>query len=113
MTGFKVDLDALDNYSRQLADNKSSVTRVAGLVNQADVGDRSWGIVGLFVEHSYTEMLGDLKELMTELENGVQSASDKTGAAAQRYRSADEETLRFLTEIVKGLDGTVNHQSNV
>ncbi|OQO91054.1 hypothetical protein B1813_16305 [Saccharomonospora piscinae] len=106
MSGFNVNPDALEAYSEKLAGDKAAVTDVSGLVREADVGDESWGIVGLFVKQSYSEMLGDLTSLMSDMENGLQSASDKFRAAAGRYRSTDEAHQRVLRDIARELHST-------
>ncbi|SFQ63202.1 Excreted virulence factor EspC, type VII ESX diderm [Amycolatopsis arida] len=107
MEGYRVELEALRRYSRDLAGNKTAVNRVSGLVGQADVGNESWGVVGLFVKERYTDMLTDLKELLTEVETGLQSASDKIGKAAEMYQEADERHRKALAKIVEEFDATV------
>ncbi|WP_019818446.1 WXG100 family type VII secretion target [Saccharomonospora saliphila] len=98
-SGFNVNIEALRSYSGKLAENKTAVGKVSGLVDEADVGDESWGVVGIFVKQSYTEMLSDLKNLMTEMENGLQSASDKISTAAQSYQDAEDGHQRSLSAI--------------
>lgn len=104
MTEFTVKPDTLHEYSRELAGNKSAVSQVIGMVDQADVGDESWGLVGLAVKQKYTAMLTDLKDLLSEMENGLQSASDKMTGAAQAYQEAEAECQRVLQQITEALD---------
>ncbi len=104
MNGFFINPEVIDKYSQKLADNKSSVNHVRDLVAQADVSDESWGVVGLFVKQSYTEMLGDFKDLLKEMSDGLQSASEKMMTAAKAYREAEEENRRILNDIVKQLN---------
>ncbi|WP_197320636.1 hypothetical protein [Saccharomonospora sp. NB11] len=99
MTGFHVDLDALYRYSQALASHRSAVNTVRDQVDQADVGDESWGIVGLFVKQDYTNMLGDLKDLLSEMEEGLQSASYKVRTAAMHYRVAEDRHRATLQRI--------------
>jgi hypothetical protein len=105
MTGFHVEVEDLRTYSRSLADNKSAVSRVSGLVDDADVGDKSWGIVGIFVKQHYTEMLGDLQDLLRDMADGLQTASDKFARAADVYQQTEDdhtETWHDLTARVNG-----------
>lgn len=112
MSGFNVNIEALHQYSRKLASHKSAVNKVSGLVDQADVGDESWGVVGWFVKQSYTDMLSDLKDLMTEMENGLQSASDKINAAAKHYQEAEDgyqsELKRIASDVEKATVKTIS-----
>lgn len=110
-TGFNVNVATLRTYSGQLTDNKSSVSGVSGLVDQADVGDDSWGVVGLFVKQKYTDLLGDLKDLLKAMEDGLQAASDKFTSAADVYQQTEddyEQTWKDLTGRVESAgDGVV------
>lgn len=110
--GYGVDISALTKYSGDLKSNKDSVSQVTGKVDEADVGDKSWGIVGLFVKHKYTDMLNDLKDLLKEMENGLETASAKIGTAAKAYQDADDQHKQALSEIVKQLDDVVVRDLN-
>ena len=110
--GYGVDIGALTKYSGDLKSNKDSVSKVTGKVEEADVGDKSWGIVGLFVKHKYTDMLNDLKDLLKEMENGLETASAKIGTAAKAYQDADDQHKQALSEIVKQLDDVVVRDLN-
>lgn len=105
--GYAVDIAALTKYSGELKANKEAVSKVSGQVAESDVGDKSWGIVGLFVKHKYTDMLNDLKDLLEEMETGLDSASGKIGGAAKAYRDRDDEHKQSLSDIVKQLDDVV------
>ena len=110
--GYAVDIPALTKYSGELKSTKDSVATVTGKVDEADVGDESWGVVGLFVKHKYTDMLNDLKDLLREVENGLESASAKIGSAAKAYQEADDQHQQALSEIVKQLDDVVVRDLN-
>lgn len=110
--GYAVDIGALTKYRDDLKSNKDSVAQVTGKVGEADVGDESWGIVGLFVKHKYTDMLNDLKDLLKEMEDGLESASEKIGAAAQAYQDRDDAHKQSLAKIVKELDEVVVRELN-
>ncbi|NIJ14230.1 arginine decarboxylase-like protein [Saccharomonospora amisosensis] len=105
MTGFNVNSEELRTYSGKLAGQKDTASEIAGLVDTADVGDKSWGVVGLFVKHSYTEMLGDLKELFTSLQDGFQSASEKFAMAADGYQQNEDAVKQLLNGVKFEIDG--------
>ncbi|GHF87582.1 hypothetical protein FHX82_000855 [Amycolatopsis bartoniae] len=110
--GYAVDIAALTKYSGELKGNKDAVSKVTDQVGEADVSDKSWGVVGLFVKQKYTDMLDDLKDLLKEMEDGLQSASDKIGTAAKAYKNKDDEHKQALSEIVKQLDDVVVRDLN-
>jgi hypothetical protein len=108
MTGYQVQTSKLYAYSDQLAQNKTSVAQVQGKVDQADVGDESWGVVGIFVKHWYSDMLGDLKNLLTEMETGLQSASDKMKQAGEFYDRTEDDHCRTWKQVMGQLDNIGN-----
>lgn len=104
MAGFKVNIDALHKYAGELQGDRSAVARVGGLVGKADVGDKSWGVVGLFVKDQYSDMLSDLKSVMTEMEAGLLSASDKITTTGRRYQEVEDAHRKRLTELLDSLN---------
>ncbi|EID53875.1 type VII secretion target [Saccharomonospora xinjiangensis] len=91
-----VDSDELRRYGDKLAGHKDTASQIAGLVNQADVGDKSWGVIGLIVKSRYTELLEDLNETFMLLQEGLQSGSDKFKAAADGYQQNEEAMKELL-----------------
>ena len=81
-SGFEVNVGGVRDYSGALSEDKALVSEIDGLVSQADVGNESWGIVGLFVHSKYTDMLGDLHDLLNDMCEGLQSGADKMTATA-------------------------------
>ncbi|MFL6120077.1 ESX-1 secretion-associated protein [Actinophytocola sp.] len=100
--GFHVDLKGIDGYAGKLSGDTALASEVSGLVAQSDVGDQSWGIVGLFVKSKYTEMLGDLDELLGDMKDGLRSGADKMTACAQTYRDIDTAIAKIFNDALKG-----------
>jgi hypothetical protein len=96
--GFNVSMPGVRDYSATLADDKALVAEVDGLVSQADVGDESWGIVGLFVHGKYTEMLGDLHSLLGDMSDGLQSGSDKMTETADLYQDIEDHIAKAFND---------------
>lgn len=96
--GFTVDMAGIRDYSGKLSDDKKLVSEVSGLVDQSDVGDESWGVVGLFVKHEYTEMLGDLKDLLAEMDEGLQSGADKMTECAEVYQTIEDAIAKIFND---------------
>jgi hypothetical protein len=101
--GFNVSVPGVRDYSGALAKDKDLVSEVDGLVSQADVGNESWGIVGLFVHGKYTEMLGDLKTLLQDMSDGLQSGSDKMTETADLYQSIDDYIAKAFEDAAEQL----------
>lgn len=102
--GHAVVISALRTYSGKLAEDVRVPNEIGGLVRQADVGDESWGVVGLFVKHEYTEMLTDLQDLLIEMSAGLTAASEKLGKAADVYQQNEDDNVKSLNEILKLLE---------
>lgn len=96
MSGFDVNADELDTYAGKLGGQRETAGQIGSLVDKADVGDESWGIVGIFVLNSYKEMLGDLKDLFTSLDEGFASGEDKFKNAAKGYREQERAVKELL-----------------
>ncbi|WP_026453578.1 hypothetical protein [Saccharomonospora iraqiensis] len=110
MNGFNVNIEALNSYSQKLAEHRTSVGEVHGKIDEADVGDEAWGVVGLFVKQDYSDLLERLKGLMTEMENGLQAASEKVGTAARLYQEAEDGHQRSLSTITGSIESTTVNQ---
>jgi arginine decarboxylase-like protein len=102
--GFEVNVGGVRDYSGALADDKALVSEVDGLVSQADVGDESWGIVGLFVHGKYTDMLTDLHDLLGEMSDGLQSGADKMTATADVYQTVEDAIAKAFTDVLEELE---------
>lgn len=104
MSGFDVNPEELRAFAGKLDGHRSTAAEIAGLVAQADVGDKSWGVVGLFVKDDYTRMLGDLNDLFQALQDGLQSGADKFNGAAQDYDAQEEAVKQLLNGLQVQLD---------
>jgi hypothetical protein len=102
---FNVDLKGIDTYSDTLTGDKDLVSEVSGLVGQSDVGDESWGVVGIFVKSKYTEMLGDLNDLLTDMSDGLQAGAEKMTACAMEYRDIEGAIAKAFTDGTAALKG--------
>jgi hypothetical protein len=101
--GFNVSVGGVRDYSGALAQDKALVSEVSGLVSQADVGNESWGIVGLFVHGKYTDMLGDLKNLLQDMSDGLQSGADKMTDTADLYQGIEDSIAKAFNDAAEQL----------
>ncbi|MFF5986301.1 type VII secretion target [Prauserella flavalba] len=98
--GYHVDVPALHKYKDNLGSYQEQAGKFTELVAKADVGDESWGIIGLFTKSQYTETLGQLQEHLRSMQDGLRSASDKITSAAEQYQAMDDEVARLMNEIL-------------
>jgi hypothetical protein len=96
VTGFEVNSGELWQFAGKLDAQHSTAGQIAGLVDKADVTDRSWGVVGLFVKDNYTQLLADLKDLFIDLQESLQSGSDKFRSAAEGYQQQEDAVKKLL-----------------
>src|SRR5262245_36158224 len=101
MEGFHVKTGGLDTYSGTLSGDKDLVGEVTGLVGQSDVGDESWGIVGIFVKSKYTDMLGDLNDLLGDMTEGLEHGAEKVTACAAVYRGIEQKLAAIFDGSLK------------
>ncbi|SEQ29579.1 hypothetical protein SAMN05216188_102681 [Lentzea xinjiangensis] len=53
MSGFSADPEELRKLAGKLDGHRSTASKITELVDRADVGDKSWGVVGIFVKDQY------------------------------------------------------------
>ncbi|MFC4001566.1 type VII secretion target [Prauserella oleivorans] len=91
MSGFTVQIEALRGYGENLKDFQQQATTFSDLVERADVGDESWGVVGLATKGSYDQALEELTRLIERMKQGLEATADKIKQAADIYASNDLE----------------------
>ncbi|MGI5503442.1 WXG100 family type VII secretion target [Lentzea sp. CA-135723] len=104
MSGFDVNPEELRQFAGKLEAHQSRAAQIAGLVDMADVGDKSWGVVGLITKDEYTQMLGDLKDLFTDMQEGLQSGAGKFRGTAQGYADQEEALKKIFNGIQVEID---------
>jgi len=97
VSGFSVSPEELKEFAGKLDGHRDTASKIAELVGKADVGQKSWGVVGLFVKDQYTQLLGDLKDTLNAMQEGLQSGSDKFRDTAEGY-AQQEEALKQILE---------------
>jgi hypothetical protein len=103
--GYQVRVDALHSYADVLGEYREQGAKFAGKVGQADVGDQSWGVVGLFTKHGYDETLRELRDLLTSMADGLTSAQEKFTDAARVYQGTEDDHKAFFGQVEVLLDG--------
>lgn len=89
--GYNVQIEALRGYNQNLKSFKEQSEKFDELVQQADVSDEAWGVVGLFTKQQYSSSLEELLGLMKQLKEGLDSSAAKILKAAEIYESADKQ----------------------
>jgi len=103
-SGHAANTENLRAYAQTLAAGAEKSKEVKNLVSQADVGDKSWGVVGLFVKQQYTTLLNDLNDLLDDLTEGYRSGQDKFMNAADTYEQQDSNVAQQLGQLSKDAD---------
>jgi hypothetical protein len=99
VSGFSVNPEELREYADKLQGHRGFAGEVSGLVDKADVGDKSWGVVGIFVKQQYTEMLKDLEDTLTAMTEGLDSGVEKFRDTAKGYADQEEALQKILDGI--------------
>ncbi|EME60487.1 hypothetical protein [Amycolatopsis decaplanina] len=103
--GHAVKTQALTDYANKLGYYKEEAGKFGGLVDQADVTDKSWGLIGLAVKQTYTGKLADLRELLELMKTGVDAFSGKMTQAASIYNGFENDATITLGKYEAKIDG--------
>ncbi|QWF79683.1 type VII secretion target [Amycolatopsis sp. CA-230715] len=103
--GHVVDTAALKKYSQDLGYYHGEAEKFGKLVDQADVTDKSWGLIGLAVKETYTGKLSELRELLEAMKTGVDAFSAKLTKAAEIYDGNDNDAALMLGKYKAEIDG--------
>jgi hypothetical protein len=103
--GYQVEVDALRKYVGDLGKYQEQGAKITEKVGQADVGDKSWGVVGIFTKHGYDETLRELQDLLKSMADGLTSAQGKFTDAANVYQGVEDDHKAFFGQVEVLLDG--------
>lgn len=103
--GHAVNHEELHKFSGDLGNYKNQSDQIGKLIHEADVGDKSWGVVGLFTKQQYTSTLDSLVGHVREMTEGFGTLSDKIKTAADGYKGDDDKIKDTFKQILDGLNG--------
>jgi hypothetical protein len=103
--GIHVDVSALTAYAKQLGFYETEADKFGGLVDQADVTNEAWGVMGVWAKKSYADRLGELRSLMDEMKQGVQSLTAKISESAAIYNGVEEDAVIRFGQHEAEIDG--------
>jgi hypothetical protein len=103
--GTQVVIEALTAYARQLGYYAGEADRFGSVVDEADVTNEAWGVVGGWAKTSYTERLGELRSLLVDMKEGVESLTEKLNQTAAIYQGAEEDQVIRFGEHEAMIDG--------
>jgi len=107
--GYRVRVDALHKYVADLDQYRDQGAKITEKVAQADVGDKSWGVVGLFTKSGYDDTLRELHSLLASIADGLASAQAKLTDAANVYQGVEDDHKIFFGQVGTLLDGPGKH----
>lgn len=103
--GYRVRVDALHAYVADLGKYREQSAEITAKAGQADVGDRSWGVVGIFTKGGYDDTLRELRSLLASIADGLASAQAKLTDAANVYQGVEDDHKTFFGQVEALLDG--------
>lgn len=102
---YEVYTEDLKTYANNLPFYTSEADKFGNLIDQADVTNEAWGVIGLFCKESYTSKLTELRELLADMKEGVETLTDKITTAAQVYDGMEEDTATSFGSHEATIDG--------
>jgi hypothetical protein len=103
--GTHVDLSALTNYSSQLGYYSSEADRFGAVIDQADVTDEAWGLIGIWAKQSYTDRLSELRSLLAEMKEGVGDLTTKVTDSVAVYQGNEDDKVIEFGQYEANIDG--------
>lgn len=103
--GYGVDIPALKTYANNLDFYNTEADKFGKLVDQADVTDESWGLIGLVAKQTYTSKLAELRDLMEKMKEGVDSLTEKVNTAAAIYQGNEDDAAMTFGQHEATIDG--------
>lgn len=102
MTGtFDVDAAALKFYADTMSRYAGQTKAFGEAIGQADVGDASWGVVGLFAKDKYTDTIENLHEFVRSAEGFANGLEERMRAAGVAYDEMDGTTVQQMAALTK------------
>ncbi|MDQ0377562.1 type VII secretion target [Amycolatopsis thermophila] len=103
--GFSVDIAALRKTAAAAAAQTERVSALRQAVNDADVPEVSWGLVGLpTVFPFYQDMLGQLTDHLSQMTEGYRAIGAKLTKAADAYAAMDDGVVAAFEGVGEELD---------
>jgi hypothetical protein len=103
--GIQVDVAALTAYAGQLGYYGDEADKFGSLVDQADVTNEAWGVMGAWAKKSYTDRLGELRSLLADMKEGVETLAAKLNDTAAVYQGVEEDHVIRFGEHEAMIDG--------
>ncbi|WP_156753281.1 hypothetical protein [Actinokineospora pegani] len=85
--------EALSAYSTQLGYYDQEAGKFGGLVDEADVSNEAWGVMGAFAKSGYTERLTELRSLLEEMKQGVEQIQTAMRDTAAIYQGTEDAAV--------------------
>jgi hypothetical protein len=90
MSDIEANIDAISGYARQLPFYEQEADKFSALIDSADVTNEAWGVIGIFAKQGYTERLAELRSLLSDMKEGVDTLGTKLSKSAEMYQGAED-----------------------
>lgn len=105
MSGFQVDLQALETHERELK------ALLAGLPGAADAASsyignpQAWGIVGMFFAEVMQNWTNEAGDYVDTVKKAGDSVVERFSGMRRTYADQEESTSQMFAKLREGLDG--------
>lgn len=103
--GIQVDTAALTSYAKNLGFYGTEADKFGALIDQADVTNEAWGVMGVWAKKSYTDHLTELRDLLAEMKEGVETLTTKISDTAAVYQGQEDDTVITFGQHQAMIDG--------
>jgi hypothetical protein len=103
--GIDVDVPALTAYAKQLGYYETEADKFGSLIDRADVTNEAWGVMGVWAKQGYTDRLGELRSLLDEMKQGVETLTTKIFDAAAAYQGTEDDVVTVFGQYEATIDG--------
>lgn len=103
--GHAVDTAALKTYAQNLSYYTSEADKLGSLIDQSDVTNEAWGVIGSHYKQDYTSKLAELRDLLGEMKEGVETLVDKISTAAKIYDGLENDASMKFGQHQAHIDG--------
>lgn len=106
MTEFGVEKSALRGAAKTMDGFADSAVKIRTAAHQADVDDRTWGLLGQAVglPGKYRELAESIYMSLDDIAGFLGKSSLALDRSAEHYDAADQAIIKHLTKIRKDLD---------
>ncbi|MET9230893.1 hypothetical protein [Lentzea sp. NPDC003310] len=106
MSGFEVDLQALEVHERELRALLEGLPSAADAASSYTGNFQAWGIVGMFFAEVMRNWTNEAGDYVDAVEKAGDSVVERFSGMRQDYADREEAASQMFAKLRAGLDGT-------